>query len=247
MPERVARVGRRPALIVEQQPRRERLAACLRHPRLAQRHRGGRRVEYHGRMAFERRVGKAERVAGEARFGAPEWRHGRRPSHCVDEHQRGKAGGCDLFAMRADAPHMAAIAQRHDRDAKLPCTCHRHIQHHPGCGVAETAITVIYQHRAAVADQARGTIEKQSAAAHAAQIQGQHADPVTVVPHQIGIDQMRGNDTGFIGRAAGRLQDRTDQGSQTRCGNHMHGQERDGCAGDRQHLVVAYRGQLILS
>ena len=212
--QRKARIGGRPAAVVEQQARRKRCTLRLRDPGLAHGHAGGRGVKYHGRHAINGGIGETEWIAGKTRLGAAVRRHRRRPAHRIDEQQCRKTVRGEQFAMRANAPHMTRVAQGSNRHPKLARTRRSRGQHHARGRVAETAMTVIHQHRVEIADLARRTIEKQPAAAHAAKVQGQHADAVAVVPHQICIDQMVGNNSSLRGRTAGRLQDRENKGAQ---------------------------------
>ena len=106
---------------------------------------------------------------------------------------------------------MPAVAQGRDRHPMFARARHRRFEHDARSRMAEAALAVVHQGGAAVADETWRTIENDAAAAHAAQVQGQHGDAVTVVTGEVGVDQVPRDLLRFRVCATGATQDCGDQ------------------------------------
>jgi MoxR-like ATPase len=116
----VARVGRRVALVVDDDSGVERLSLVVRDAGLALRDAAGGEVEQE-RLAVRARDADAHRVGAEPRITAAPWRDDRPRNH-VDEVQRHEPRLEALLGPVADAAEVVRVAERDDAGAVLGCT-----------------------------------------------------------------------------------------------------------------------------
>ncbi len=154
--------------------------------------------------------GDGHRVGAEPGVGPSPRRHRRALIGDVDERDRDEAGARAHLAVGADPADMVRIAQGDDRDAGLLRL--RDAEH---CRLARddlapAAVAVIDDHRPGLADHMPLDVGRRLAGAEVAQVVGDHPDAVAVVPAQIGLDQMVGDNRRLFRRAAGGGKDALD-------------------------------------
>jgi hypothetical protein len=115
-----------------------------------------------------------------------------------------------------------SVAQRHHRDPGRLRPLDAEQCRVAGDDLAIAALAVIDDDRAGVADHPPRLVRLRLAGGEVAQIAGDHADPVAVMPLQIGLDQMAGDDAGLLLAAAAGGEYPVRDAGQLVDGDHWH-------------------------
>ena len=233
------------ALVVDQAVRCDQLALVHRHPGLALGDHAGGEVQDHRVAAGQRHAG-AERVGAKARIGATVRGDDAARDH-VDEMHRHHAGGGGLLGPGADAAEVVRVAQRDDAAARRACTLNAQ-RHRLGTDdLAETAVAVQPQHRAAVEQRRDMGVGRQAALQKRIGVARQHANAVRVVAGEVGGDQV-GRDGLHLGLLAAKTPHQAlHRSAQARNGNQVGVGHRgfavslDGCHPSRPGSAGARR------
>ena len=183
-------VGRRVALRVDRDPFRQRLARLVRHPRLAERDGRGGHVEQH-RLMPGAGHGHSERVGAEARCRRPPDRLHLHAAGDIGEGDECQAPSRALLAIRAHPPDMPGVAHREQAHPDLDRPGARTIDRQRRHALPHAALGVEHEDRTRVDNRAEFLVEDDPLFLMQAHVGGQHANPMTVMPGQVGGHQMR--------------------------------------------------------
>jgi hypothetical protein len=200
-------IARRLALGVDQDARVDLVPFVLGHPYLAHGDGAGGHVEQQRRLALGAGQGDAHRVGDEARVGAAERRHDRAMVGNVHEVQGDEAGRAGQLAVGADPADVVCVGQRHGHHTGLAAALdggrHRLLGHAP----AVPTEAVEHERGPVVLHDLGPRVRHHQARVHVAHVGRDHPHAVTVVPGQVGGDQVRGDEIGLLERTATGLDD----------------------------------------
>ena len=199
-----ARVGARVALGVDEHPLCHLLSPVHGDANLSEGDDAGGEVEDDRRLALRRGKGDAEGVRQESRVAAAKRGDDRRVSDDVHEVDRDEPRGRCLFSVGTDAADVRSVPERHQRDPSHSGALHACGDPLPGDNLAEALPPVRGEHPPSqVLDPCVGPGVDQTGT-NAAHVLRQHADSMAVVPGQVGIDEVIGDDPGIRIGGAGR-------------------------------------------
>ena len=139
----------------------------------------------------------------------------------VDEVDGDEPGRAGQLAVRADAPDVMRVRERHDRDPGLPGARHRgghRLARHPP---AEPALAVEHEERAVVLHHLRGGVGHDQPFLQVPHVVRDQAHPVAVVAGEVGVDEVAGHEVGLRGLAAAAGDDGGGQPAKT-VGGYAH-------------------------
>ena len=198
-------VGGRYTLVVDQPAHRHRLSLVALHPHLALgRHAGG--DVQHDRPALRGRNTHRDRIGDHAALGAAE--RGDNGAGAVSVH-RGDAdhaafgGHGGIFAQ---APDVVAVVNPHRAHRLFAGLVHGHFHGLRCRRLAVAPIGVQHHRRRRFLYHLQGRIRHAVAALHVRQVLRDADDAVGVVPHQIGCHQIAADQSRFLLRGAGALE-----------------------------------------
>ena len=222
MNEHPGRIGGDPTLPVEQCVGRDRNAPVQRHPGLAHGDLGGRHVQQHRRRIVGAGDGHAERVGTEAGVGTAVWRDERRVAGHVHEMDRRQPGPSALLTPVADASDVKAVAQPHHGHPVGAGPLDGQLGGLVAHDLTEPGVAVEHGQRGVVDDGRHVLVDLQAPAGGSAHVGGQHADPVRIVPDEVGAHELIGHERGLPVLAAQPQAHAVDEGVKPIGVHHAH-------------------------